>query len=269
MNRAMIEGVLTIGEAARLAGVTVRAVRHYHQRGLLAEPERDASGYRRYDADDVVTLIRIRTLGGAGVPLSRVHELLQADDDTFAAALGEIDAQLRAEIRRLQRHRTAVAALPRSTELALPAEVVEYLDRLRGIGVSEEGVRLEGDAWMILAAQLPDQVPLWIAQKQRDLDIPEFREMYLLLQDAAHWGVDDPRLPGVADRLAEIFEQMEGAWAEVDTGTGTMNRRLAQLLDRQVVVSFPSLARVGELLEERGYTGWTDMSRVDDSPSGP
>ena len=110
----MIGGVLTIGEAARFAGVTVRAVRHYHQRGLLAEPERDASGYRRYDADDVVTLLRIRTLGEAGVPLARVKELLRADDATFAAALEDVDAQLRKEIRRLQRHRAAVAALPRA-----------------------------------------------------------------------------------------------------------------------------------------------------------
>ncbi len=259
----MIGGVLTIGEAARLAGVTVRAVRHYHQRGLLAEPERDASGYRRYDAEDVVTLLRIRTLGEAGVPLARVKELLRADDATFAAALEEVDAQLRKEIRRLQRHRAAVAALPRAAELALPAEVVEYLDRLRAIGVSEEGVRLEGDAWMILAAQMPDRVPLWIAQKQRDLDVPEFREMYLLLQDAADWSVDDPRLVGVADRLVAIFEQMEDAWAEVDPEADAMNGQLAQLLDRQVVASFPSLARVAELLEERGYSGWTDMKRVD------
>ncbi|MFU9039101.1 MULTISPECIES: MerR family transcriptional regulator [Streptomyces] len=58
--------MLTIGQLEAHAGVTVRAVRH-HQRGLLAEPERDASGYRRYDAQAVVELIRIKTLGDAGV----------------------------------------------------------------------------------------------------------------------------------------------------------------------------------------------------------
>ena len=42
--------------------MTVRAIRHYHQRGLLAEPARDASGYRRYDGHAVVELIRIKTL---------------------------------------------------------------------------------------------------------------------------------------------------------------------------------------------------------------
>ena len=37
---------LTIGQLAAHVGVTVRAIRHYHARGLLTEPARDASGYR-------------------------------------------------------------------------------------------------------------------------------------------------------------------------------------------------------------------------------
>ena len=59
--------MLTIGQLAAYAGVTVRAVRHYHHIGLLPEPERDASGYRRYGATAVVSLIKIRTLASAGV----------------------------------------------------------------------------------------------------------------------------------------------------------------------------------------------------------
>jgi len=79
--------MLTIGQLASYTGVTVRAVRHYHQIGLLAEPGRDASGYRSYGATDVVRLIKIRTLAEAGVPLSRVAELLEADEATFAKAV--------------------------------------------------------------------------------------------------------------------------------------------------------------------------------------
>ena len=90
--------MLTIGHLASYAGVTIRAVRHYHQIGLLPEPGRDASGYRTYDAAAVVRLIRIRTLAAAGVPLARVRQLLDADPDTFAAATTQIDRQLRAQI---------------------------------------------------------------------------------------------------------------------------------------------------------------------------
>src|SRR5277367_36039 len=103
--------MLTIGQLAAYAGVTVRAVRHYHQVGLLPEPERDASGYRRYGATAVVSLIRIRTLANAGVPLSQIAALLQADAATFAEAVGRIDDQLRDEVERLEACRKQIAQL--------------------------------------------------------------------------------------------------------------------------------------------------------------
>jgi DNA-binding transcriptional MerR regulator len=104
--------MLTIGQLAAHAGVTVR---HYHAKGLLPEPERDASGYRRYDAKAVVDLIKIRTLADAGVPLARVEELLHADDAQFASAVAEIDERLRAEIRERKRHRSGSPGSRRAT----------------------------------------------------------------------------------------------------------------------------------------------------------
>src|SRR3954452_2719521 len=153
------EAVLTIGQLASYAGVTIRAVRHYHQIGLLLEPERDASGYRTYDAVAVVRLIRIRTLAEAGVPLARVRELLDADAQTFAAATTEIDRQLRAQIRALQEHRRRIAQLGSGDSLAVPAEVVDYLNRLRAIGAPEAIVGPERDAWILLSARYPEAIP--------------------------------------------------------------------------------------------------------------
>jgi DNA-binding transcriptional MerR regulator len=70
--------MITIGQLAAYAGVTIKAVRHYHQRGLLEEPPRDSSGYRRYGARDAIDLLKIKTLASAGVPLARVKDLLAA-----------------------------------------------------------------------------------------------------------------------------------------------------------------------------------------------
>ena len=86
--------MITIGQLAGYAGVTIKAVRHYHQRGLLAEPPRDSSGYRRYSAQDAIELVKIKTLGDAGVPLARIKELLAADPDRYATAIAEIDRDL-------------------------------------------------------------------------------------------------------------------------------------------------------------------------------
>src|SRR5215207_6706951 len=125
--------MLTISQLAAYAGVTVRAVRHYHQIGLLPEPERDHSGYRTYDAAAVVRLIRIHTLADSGVPLARVQELLDAGPDESTQGVQEIDKELRAEIRRLQGTRGRLSRLAAAEHLALPASVVNYLDRLRGL----------------------------------------------------------------------------------------------------------------------------------------
>src|SRR5271156_2921025 len=103
--------MLTISQLAAYAGVTVRAVRHYHQVGLLPEPERDASGYRRYGATAVVSLIKIRTLANAGVPLSSIAELLQAGPAAFGEAVQRIDGRLRDEIGRLETSRKQIAQL--------------------------------------------------------------------------------------------------------------------------------------------------------------
>src|SRR5687767_12774072 len=129
--------MLTIGQLAEYAGVTVRAVRHYHQIGLLPEPERDAAGYRRYGATAVVSLIKIRTLANGGVPLSQIGQMLEADAPTFAAAVQRIDSRLREEIERLETSRKQIAQLTAGDGLALPPEVTSYLDRLRDLGVAE------------------------------------------------------------------------------------------------------------------------------------
>ncbi|MET4612625.1 DNA-binding transcriptional MerR regulator [Rhodococcus sp. PvR044] len=62
---------VTIGQAAAFGGVTVKTVRHYHKLGLVKEPERDSSGYRRYGSAELLRLVQVRTLAAAGVPLAR------------------------------------------------------------------------------------------------------------------------------------------------------------------------------------------------------
>ena len=197
--------MLTISQLASYAGVTVRTVRHYHQIGLLAEPERDHSGYRSYDTAAVVRLIRIRVLADAGVPLARVQELLVAGPDEFARAVEEIDKALSADIRRLQSNRKRIAKLAAGDHLALPQIVLDYLDRLRGLGVGEAYIELERDAWIMLAAQDPLSIDAVIAEKNRQLDEdPDMTRLYRLLGSAPEWPPDDPRVVELADLVEHL-----------------------------------------------------------------
>jgi len=250
--------MLTISQLAAYAGVTVRAVRHYHAKGLLPEPERDHSGYRRYDAAAVVDLIRIRILAEAGVPLSRVEELLGAGDEEFAAAVEDIDHRLRAEIRERQRHRERIARLAAGDSLALPPEAVAYVHRLRGIGVPEMMVDAERDAWILVAAQLPEQMPFYMEMKERQLDDPGVIELYLQLAEVIEWAPDDPRLPGVVDLLVTQLDDVPDEEWEKDPFPDD----LAALLDGVFLDSVPAARRILELLEERGWTGWTNTRRI-------
>lgn len=247
---------LTIGQVATYAGVTTRAVRHYHQVGLLPEPARDPSGYRRYGASDVIGLIRIRALAEAGVPLARVGDLLGADRAELAAAVAEIDEQLRAEIERLERHREAVAQLVTIDGLALPEEVVAYLDHLRALGLSEQMVAVERDAWLLISAQVPDRVAGWIEGKQASFADPEVLACYRALDTALGWPPDDPRLDDVVARLDHLF-----ARAEAEQGgrsPGHIDETTLALLDAESIGRSPTWRRLTELLEARGWTGWND-----------
>ncbi|GAA5103459.1 MerR family transcriptional regulator [Nocardia iowensis] len=66
----------TIGQAAAFAGIAVTTVRHYHRHGLIDEPERDSCGCRRYRSAELLRLVQVRTLAGAGVPLAEIGDLL-------------------------------------------------------------------------------------------------------------------------------------------------------------------------------------------------
>ena len=253
--------MLTIGRLAAYAGVTIRAVRHYHHIGLLPEPERDASGYRAYDAAAVVRLIRIRTLSEAGVPLARVRELLDADPETFAAAIAEIDRQLRAKIRALQEHRRRIAHLGSGDSLALPREVVDYLDRLRATGASEAVIEPERDAWILMAARYPETLPALMADKVVQLDDPRVVRLYQLIGRITESWEDEELLRETADLMSELLEQA-AARGELGRQDEVMpDAAFVGLMDSFADASHPAVGRLRELIAERGWTGWTRIEK--------
>lgn len=99
-------------ELAELAGTTVNTVRHYHRLGLLEEPERRYNGYKEYGVPHLVCLLRIRRLVELGVPLSEIG-VARTNGDVPPEVLRQVDAQLAAEIERLNRARSDIAVILR------------------------------------------------------------------------------------------------------------------------------------------------------------
>ncbi|MEU9451723.1 MerR family transcriptional regulator [Streptomyces sp. NPDC048277] len=112
---------MRIGELADAVGVTTRTVRHYHQLGLLPEPERLSNGYRDYTLRHAVVLARIRRLTELGLGLAEVRDVL-ADDagKDLVEVLTELDEDLARQEAGIQDRRQRLRALLDAGEL--PAE---------------------------------------------------------------------------------------------------------------------------------------------------
>ncbi|MFT4217406.1 MAG: MerR family transcriptional regulator [Micropruina sp.] len=195
--------MLTIGQLADYVGVTPRAIRHYHALGLLAEPERSASGYRSYDAQAVVELHRIKVLADAGVPLSRVGELTDAEPDAFRDAAAQIDADLQTRIAELEATRQALQRLAVRGEPFLPPQVIRMHHEMRSLGVSERTLQMERDAWLLIEVLFPDLVTTWLDTQQAMLDDPGYRDLYLRTDQAFDYPPDDPRIEELAQATVE------------------------------------------------------------------
>jgi DNA-binding transcriptional MerR regulator len=94
----------TVGELSRLTGITVRALHHYDEIGLVRPSQRSAAGYRLYDQRDVLRLQQVLLFRELGLPLEAIAaaidettsraELLRKHRAALVARRGQLDAML-------------------------------------------------------------------------------------------------------------------------------------------------------------------------------
>ncbi|GHI10147.1 MerR family transcriptional regulator [Streptomyces cellostaticus] len=241
---------LTIGKAAAFADVTVKTVRHYHRLGLVDEPERDGSGYRRYGSSDMLRLVQVRTLAGAGVPLAEIGGLLDADPERFASALDDVERRLTDRIEELIARRAVLHRLAAGDRLLLPERACLALDRLAELGFSADYVAIQQEALILARALVPEVFDSFLIQIERQLGDPEYVELMKRCQDAESWDPDDPRLDELAYALSakllanrELLAMPAEFRARPDAATryGLINHHRED--------QAPAAARLNELLE--------------------
>lgn len=69
--------LLKIGDIAKKTGLTVRALHHYDEIGLLTPSARSASGFRLYTRDDLEQLLKIKSLQQLGFSLQEIAGVLK------------------------------------------------------------------------------------------------------------------------------------------------------------------------------------------------
>lgn len=134
--------VLSPSEAARKLGVSVKALRIYEQRGLVA-PFRTSAGWRAYGADEMMRASEVVALRAIGFNLAQIARALNGDTQGLEKALADHQAALEGQLREMSR-------------------IVERVRRLRGDLVSghapsvTELTRLQmREAALVVAFDLP------------------------------------------------------------------------------------------------------------------
>jgi len=103
----------TVGELSRLTGVTVRALHHYDEIGLVRPSQRSAAGYRIYNDGDVLRLQQVLVFRELGVPLDEIGTAIDRASDRAAL--------LRKHRRELADKRTRIDAMLAAVDAALGA----------------------------------------------------------------------------------------------------------------------------------------------------
>ena len=246
------EIVITIGQLARYAGVSTKTVRVYHDKGLLKEPARDASGYRRYTAQDAVNLIKIRTLANAGVPLVRIRALNAVPDEGFRLALSEIDSDLTARIRSLRHTQRRLRELASGHSPLLPGEVDRHLEKLRGLGFSERWVRLVRDLWILVFATHPEMAPALFRDQAQSMTDPALLRIYLDYDSAHDLDPQDPFITDLSRRIVEATRQRYGTG---DLPGQTTGSGIPQLIQGAVNASSAAWRRLDQLIRDELQSG--------------
>lgn len=144
-------------DVAEAAHVSIRTLRHYHDLGLLPEPQRSENGYRDYSALDVARVLRIKRLASLGFSLADIATLDHASNADYEATLEKLDATLVAQIEALQQQRRIIAEL-RAEHLdpTLPPEfarAIKYFYGEQGL-LDEVNLTEEDKAALLIASNL-------------------------------------------------------------------------------------------------------------------
>ncbi len=78
---------LTTGQLAKQAQVNIETVRYYERRGLIPEPPRRESGYRKYPQNTVIRIQFIKRAQELGFSLKEISELLSLRFDPHTPAI--------------------------------------------------------------------------------------------------------------------------------------------------------------------------------------
>ncbi|HWO59240.1 MAG TPA: MerR family transcriptional regulator [Umezawaea sp.] len=234
----------SIGDLARLTGLSTRTIRFYSDAGLIPVVGRTSGGFRSYDVGGLNRLKLLRTLRDLGVDLPTAQRVLEDEVGITEVARIHADA-IDAQIRTLRLRRSVLRAVAKGGEMELVNELARLSDEERQRILDDffedvfGGYDLDPgfDAMMrSVRVQLPDdpsteQVEAWVelANLVQDEDfrasIRRMSEKHAELRASG----DSMSAPS-AEQMAAFTFQVEQARAALDAGVAPDSARAGEVV---------------------------------------
>ena len=205
-----------IGEFAKLAGVTIRALHHYDRIGLL-KPPRGSSGFRLYRAEDLERLEQIAALKFLGIPLQEIKQLLKRGPLTLVDSL-HMQREALAEKRMLiDRALVAIEAAEKAihsgqtTDASILRKIIAVID----MRPQENFMRkyYTDQAWLE-KQRLAREKPLEVWQK----NIKAWRQLFIEIEAAIDLDAASESAQALTKRWLQLAEASHGGNEAVRTG---------------------------------------------------
>lgn len=163
---------LTVNQVAKLSGVSVRALHHYDQIGLLRPAFLGANGYRYYGEEELLRLQQILIHRELGIPLGDIAAILDAPGFDRLAALAAQRDRLAAEARR---YAQLVRTIDRTIASLRGKRVMKNAELYKGIAPEKQA---EYEAWLIdnFGGDMPERIALG-RRKYAELSAAERQEL--------------------------------------------------------------------------------------------
>jgi len=215
VSRAM-SNCYRIGQFARLAGVTVRALHHYDRMGLL-KPQRGTSGFRLYCPEDLERLEQIAALKFLGIPLHEIKLLLKHGPLKLVDSL-HMQREALAEKRKLiDRAMVAIAAAEKviqsgqTTDASILRKIIEVID----MQPQEKSMRkyYTEQAWLD-RERIRQQTPLETRQK----NVRAMRQVFSEIEAAIDLDPASERAQYLTKQWLQLAEYAHGGNEAVRAG---------------------------------------------------
>lgn len=233
--RAIPQGFMTVGEAAKKMGVTVRTLQYYDKEGLLSPSAESEGGRRLYTDKDLITLHQIISLKSLGFSLDDIKGRLTSLEtpDDVANALTEQADDIRQKIEQLQASLSAIEQLKAEVLQMQTVNFKKYADIIVNLQMKNDSYylikRFDDDTLDHIRSQFDKESGLdfmdrfnrlsdEIVQLQKENVPPESEKCQQVVKE--YWGLIMEFTNGDMSMLPKLMEV-----GNIDTATNAWEER--------------------------------------------